>query len=485
MNRLRAAGGALCAATALAALAFAPQCGSGGAESRQLGDASGERGGSRDASGSDGRPDDGAVDSLPADVSSADSPVEGTTPVDTGATETDAIPVYTGDACPPPLDAGIISDWPGFRRLTELDPCCPTDVALDATKTAPPVQWIPCLNGAAGCLEMKAGWNGVGGQFSGAQVSTDPAGSPANLYIYRRLANTEGEEDIYGFGTMSPLGAWRPAIGSTACFTETVIAGFSATTVAFVNSGAPPGTFVASSAPASLAASPHFVSVANTNLMLRYLQGLGSSETTLGFDLGPSIWLGRAPLDGGGYTTAVVPGQVSLAFVSRDDVFGQSTHGAAGWGQVYVFQPNNALVLLRGNPSAHVTGVATDGPNLYWAETYGSTDIQAQQTDTQIWTAPYTDDPTQLAATARQIADIKNSYVPYQAIAFGGYYATALYVVRVADGAVLPAPSAGTYTYWDLVYVTGSELWAIMGEPHGPNGIAFARVQLAPWPSGD
>ena len=37
-----------------------------------------------------------------------------------------------GDAADAGFDAcGLTSDWPGFRRLTEFDPCAPADVLVD------------------------------------------------------------------------------------------------------------------------------------------------------------------------------------------------------------------------------------------------------------------------------------------------------------------------------------------------------------------
>jgi hypothetical protein len=124
----------------------------------------------------------------------------------------------------------------------------------------------------------------------------------------------------------------------------------------------------------------------------------------------------------------------------------------------------------------------------------------AQQSDTQVWTAPYTNDPAQLAATGHVIADIQGpngTYLPGDSLAFGGLYAVAagsgpsagyssIYVVRASDGAVTLAPTAGDYSYWSLVHVTHTELWAVMGEQGGPaSGAAFVRAQLGPWTGGD
>ena len=487
MNRLRALGAGLWAAAALVVLAFGPQCGGGGAPRAASGS---------DAGGEPAPQGDAIADTLVEAQLLADAPPgadarrdTGAAP-DTGSTSDDGS-TYTGDACPPPLDAGIISDWSGFRRLTELDPCCPFDVALDAAQAAPAVQWIPCQNGAPGCLEMKAGWNPLG-PFGGADVSVADDGTPQYLHIGRRLSdlNNTSEDDIYSFPGYAALGAWRPAFGPASCSTGTASAGTQATLVAFINTGgAPAGTYVASADPASLASTPHFARVGD-NLALYSPQDLHSSETTLGFDIGPSAAVGRAALDGGtNYVTAVVPGQVSVSFVSRGDVFAYSLYGTTGWEQLYVMQPNNSVVLFRSNPSAHVGALATDGPNLYWTETYGSIDFSAPQQHTQVWTAPYTDDPTQLGATARQIADIQNTYLSGQAIAFGGLYAfwpgTNPVVVRASDGAIAQVPMPGDYQYWEFSYVTDTELWAVMTQQHGPNGVAFARVTLGPWSGGD
>ncbi len=390
----------------------------------------------------------------------------------------DGPPIYTGDACPPPLDAGIISDYPGFRRLTELDPCCASDVAIDPAQAEPPIAWVPCVNGAAGCTEMPGG-----DSVDLAQVSVAPDGTPGYLLLYRRLSanGLENEADIYAFSTLTPQAATWFSGGSTTsmlpCETLTAVGETSATVLGFDYIGAPVGSYLMNGPPSSFSAVPPFVQVASTDLTLDGLQGWGSSDTTIGFDLSFGGALGRVSMDGGGFASGAVPGGVGFTFASRADVFGVSSLGTAGWGQIYVLQPDGTLTLFRSNPNAHVTGIATDGPNLYWAETYGSTNNNALQTDSQIWTAPYTDDPTVLAATARQVADIPNTYVPYQAVAFGGLYATIAYAVRSSDGAFVPVPTAGNYQIRQVVYVTESDVWAIM---YG----AFARVQIGQWPDG-
>jgi len=473
VNKLRALGGGLCATVALVGLAFGPQCGGGGGSSAGHDASAG-------TDGADGRSEASPDAALHPDTGPLDTGV----PVDSSTTVDSGVFYNPGDACPPPLDAGTLSDWPGFRRLTELDPCCPTDVALNPAQVAPPVTWVPCPSNATGCVQMPAGWNSAYTQFSDIEISVAEDGAPAYMHVLRLLSQTQGEHDIYSFPAGSPLGAWRVIYGSLSCETATIVGGASATIYAFVNGGAPTGTFVAAAAPASLAAAPRFVRI-GSDLLLAGIQSTGSSETTFGFDLGGGA-IGRAPLDGGSsYVTAAGPGQVSVAFVSRGDVFAQSNYGTAGWGQIYVMQPNNSLVLLRSNTNAHVSAIATDGPDVYWGETFGSMDLSAQQHDTQVWTAPYTDDPVQLATTARQIADIPGTTLPQLAIAFGGHYAfwtsSGTYVVRASDGAVVVAPKPIGYQYQQLVYVTDTELWAVMANSAGATGVAFARVTLGPW----
>ena len=409
------------------------------------------------------------------DATEADTGPDAASDSEPEEADLDSPAIYTGDACPPPLDAGIISDYPGFRRLTELDPCCASDVALNPAETTPPLVWVPCLNGAAGCTEMP-------GNVNGAQASVAQNGTPGYLALYRGLSSSEEEADIYSFSSLAPVAATWFSSGSPTsmlpCDTGATVGEMSATVVGFVYASAPVGTFVASGAPTSLSTAPPFVQVASTDLSLMGLQGVGNSDATLGFDLYYGGALGRVSLDGGGFAWAAVPGGVNFVFASRGDVFGVSNLGTAGWGQIYVLHADGTLALLRSNANAHVTGIATDGPNLYWAETYGSTNNNALQTDSQIWTAPYTDDPTELAASARQITDIRNTYVPYQAVAFGGLYATIAYAVRSSDGAFVPVPPAGNYQVVQVVYVTDGDLWAIM------RGGVFARVQLGPWPDG-
>jgi hypothetical protein len=174
-----------------------------------------------------------------------------------------------------------------------------------------------------------------------------------------------------------------------------------------------------------------------------------------------------------------------LALVEGHDVFGYSEVGTPGWGQLYVLREDGTLVLLRSNSQAHIASPASDGTRLYWTETYGAKDTTAPQVRTELWSTPYTVDPTQLGSSASRFATITNAGMPTSAVAFGGLVAlstrSGVYIARLADGKVIqpsPGPSRG---FSVLVAVTPSELWSLEGSPTSFYAQFLTRIGLGAW----
>src|SRR5438445_7152915 len=70
---------------------------------------------------------------LPGDAM-ADSGAASETSTDAGAP--DVTPFCDASVA----DGAVTADWPGWRRLTELDSCCIADVPIDPVAVVPPIE---------------------------------------------------------------------------------------------------------------------------------------------------------------------------------------------------------------------------------------------------------------------------------------------------------------------------------------------------------
>ncbi len=281
-----------------------------------------------------------------------------------------------------------------------------------------------------------------------AKVSRDNDGNPKWL-MFTLTVNAAPyshggtvDQDLYDIDSGIPLGAWRGdnTAANHACFT-TALLGQSTVTI----DGEPPsGLFVANGDPLTMITAPQFQ---RYSPRLSGLQEEYASDLLFAFDIEAAGFVARTNFGSGRVflsPTSNAP-PLLLAMVEGNDVFAYSEFGTAGWGQLYVLRPDGALVLLRSNPNAHVATPASDGTRLYWTETYGSMDDTAQQARTELWSAPYTADPTQLASTASKFAVIVDAQMPLSIVAFRGLVALAtrdgvsgMFVARLSDGAVIP-----------------------------------------------
>jgi hypothetical protein len=217
------------------------------------------------------------------------------------------------------------------------------------------------------------------------------------------------------------------------------------------------------------------------------VQETATSDSVFAFDIVPSSDVYRTTIDSGSVQTTLgkqTGEALLLSFVEGSDVFAYSEHGTSGYAQIYTVAADGTPVLLRGATDHDVSALATDGTSLAWSETWTPTDGGAPTL--QFWTAPYTADPTTLAATATQIATAQGVGAPFQSVAFGGIYtvydgAAGQFVVRLSDGHVLnPQPPAG-YDFWKASYVSNTELWIGLSITNGPNAVAFRRIPLGTW----
>jgi len=125
----------------------------------------------------------------------------------------DSAPPVEASTCGPDGSAAGLSDWPGWVRLLGATPACRFDGPTNLSSAIPPWSWIPCTNGAAGCLEFQAGWplpQGAPFRFQKFAVSHDPLGNAKWLRIERLIDGAATfEDDLYDVASGAPLGAWR------------------------------------------------------------------------------------------------------------------------------------------------------------------------------------------------------------------------------------------------------------------------------------
>jgi hypothetical protein len=315
------------------------------------------------------------------------------------------------------------------------------------------------------------------------KASRDASGSPRGLIFNRGIAgyNSPDENDLYDIATGKPIAAWRDGDSSTQhhCFIEPLLGQETVT----VNAQFPQGSYVANGSPQVAMADPPLQQYSTTALGF---QERLASDRVFAFDLEPQGIIARTDFGSGTLQQAQGTVGLLLSMVEGEDVFAISEHGDAGWGQIYTVDANGTLALLRSNPNAHVATPACDGSRIYWTETYGTTDVLADQTRTEFWSAPYTADAATLASTAGKIAEVPNRMLPISAVAFAELVAVStrdntVYVVRLTDGKVIqPDPGPNRY-FSGLIAVTATELWTIESVNQGAPNSSLARIGLGSW----
>ncbi len=411
-----------------------------------------------------------------------------------------------GTCAPPGDDAGVVHDWPGFRRLSEIDPCCPFDVAQDLS-LAVPYKWVPCGDSdGGGCQQLDIPF-GPNGETPELTVSvTRNINSGSRLYVLRRSLPPDltYETTVYDMTTKAVEGLWRFSNAPSAngrCDVEIVgsVDDKALLMASLFPTALEPGTLnrVAVGTIQSLSTSPVAIhDLANTGVdwsnMLPYssterlgLEYLYNDYKMLTCDLSGDVAAPCVKVN-----LASAPALLLFDFIEGDTIFATSNYGTTGWEQEYVIDPNGKVALFRANPKAHIDGTCSDGNTLVWTETYGSVNSGDPQTLTEIWSAPFTSNPATLASTAKKIAVLPKASVSNRVKCFNGYYAWArndLYVVRLSDGAVVTGPTWFLKPKGDQLpaYVTSTEVWENVHGPvddAGTFGNRLMRFTLPAWP---
>jgi hypothetical protein len=389
----------------------------------------------------------------------------------------------------PDFDACVAkaSDWPGWVRYSPLhDPCARVDVPADAS-VIPPLIWVPCATGRSNCLEMPTPWpsGGAGrGWFSRVQVGKDSQQQPQQLALTVLYGSDGAAVFIYDFTTSAALTAWRSGVSLP---TDTLANVTVAATVAELQLRPSVGQpTYANGSLASLLAGKNLAAVPTSVIPVSEVPQYDDiSETTYAFGVEPEGTLNRVATGTNNYVVGRVPKlNFTLPMVRTDDVFGYVFTGSDGWPQYYRLEADGGVSQFLAVHQHVMSGLAADGQYVYWIDSYGNTTMLANQPYNNLWYAPYSDDPSVVAASAKQLAALDGP--ASSALAFGGYWAawmgqTEVTVVRASDGAVARlAPEPGRL-FSSIGYVDDHEVWviedvALDSGARGTLGVALERI---------
>ena len=383
-------------------------------------------------------------------------------------------------------DGAAMSDWPGWRRLTGLDPSCPTDIPLDPWSAMPALVWIPCTSGRTQCNELdlsKIPHPALGTIFVGGRV-----GLGAQYLVVFRLTDQKdvAEQDVYSVAGLVPAAAWRYSEGNPACLVGPI-----PTKDKLVMYAEFAG--VSNIIPATAIGTPAALMTSMTNATFVHWspdpqsrpQFIAASETAFAGDLGVMGAILRQPPATSSYVKTTPQG-LSRPLVFGDDVLAWNEHGNNYWAEEVVVKPDASTYILRAVANKNIVGFATDGVSLWWQETSGTANAdQTTNLTIDVFQAPYTTDPTTLASTAKKVTTFTNATLSSIPITFNGLYAWpggfTTYIVR-GDGTFTTVASDGKTWSQFPVYVSSSEYWSIESTlPSGPLGTAFTRIQLGTW----
>lgn len=384
-------------------------------------------------------------------------------------------------------DGAVVSDWPGWRRLKELDPACVVDVPMDPSTALPKLSWRACTDGRANCLEVDTtGFRpGPATIFFGRGWTNGPLTSVARL-----VTDLVSEVDVIDRN----LGTFVTGIRRTAppaCSSGYVLGPSTAVLLGFDSAGR---YALAHGTLQLLTTAP--VPIASFQVSISMFGSVSVDETNaandklLAFDLQPAGRVVRVPLSNPSARTLSNPGKfLAHPSVVEDDVYIIEQDGTGdGWSRIVRMDPDGTLVPWRAVPNHRVRALAYDAGTVYWSECYGLADPKnLAQPNVEVWSAPYTRDPSVLAQTAQKLADLPGAYCLYdeQVIAQNGIFLAVSsanqYAVRSSDKKVLTFQNGGTRLSWYPLVITQAEYWSIEAVANGPRGVALTRLALPAW----
>jgi hypothetical protein len=381
----------------------------------------------------------------------------------------------------------------GWRSYTEL-PNCNLEVALDPIKSASKISWVACPGNNGSCLQIDTkGWEGPNSvvQITFAHVS------PKHDYLALVHAIPQGfEQSIYSMPSYTPIQAWHVVDKLPLC---AVLPMFGPNKAALLQNG-PSMAHLAGGAMPTVFTGPTYLDLIPAIAGDQNPEFSGSiSDTTVAFDIQPNGQIARLPLGQGNY---IATKGIKLAepIVVGDDVYAYNEYGTDGWSGIARVNADGSTTPYRYVTQRHVSAFRADTNWAVWLETYGDSNFSNwSQPTAELWGAPYTNDPSKLAATAKKLATLPGvrTEIP-EPVYSEGYYAVAggvsdpvkptVYVVRVADGMVktidanaLVGPDNVHPYYLSLTTVSQTEVYGIINQVNWTPRLGFVRLDLGSW----
>lgn len=370
------------------------------------------------------------------------------------------------------------------------------EVAVDPAAAASKVRWVSCPGNNSRCTQLDT--NGWAQDTTADSVPyiTFARGSPRHDYFLLVHKIPEGFElTTYSTAQFAPAQASRFLEREPFCVVTPVMG---PTRGALIQTGPIVGAIAMDRLPAVFL-SPQFAPLSPPVPAGQVPAYLVMSDTTFAFDIQPLHQVARLPV---GNATYVYTKGIRLAdpTVVGDDVYAYNEYGTDGWNRIVRVNADGSTIPYRAVPMRHIQGFRADSSWAVWLETYGDPNFKNfQQPNAELWAAPYTSDPTVLAATAKKIATLPGAAV-HDPVYSDGYYAITssksepdlptLYVVRVSDGTVqtlnvdaLVGPGAQhAYYLSSLASVSQAEVIGILSFVAWSPVFGVARLRLDPWP---
>lgn len=388
-------------------------------------------------------------------------------------------------------DGAARSDWPGWRRLTEVDPNCFLDVPVDVDAQVPAIKWIACTTGQVGCTQVDTStWGAPIITFANGWTSRD-----GRYLFFARWFDAQGTDFaqyVYHLPDLKPVAAWRAKLSSIQYCDSRIAFTEDQAAVLYrypVTSKQPAYYEVQLGSPGTLSTAPNPAPLLPSFAGTEMYESFAASNTSFAFDVATTHTLVRGSWGSSNYVRTNWAGRVSSALVFGNDVFAWNEYGTGdGWHREVSVAVDGVVTAFRGVAQHHIVGFASDGIHWFWSEAYGGPQPASPQPTVDVYAAPYTNDPAILDMTKKKVVMLPpGAGYAVDALAFNGLYVIQpalgeTDLVRESDGARRVVMQGGNHWCEIPLYATNTELWCIEKiSPQGPGGVALTRVTLDPW----
>jgi hypothetical protein len=393
---------------------------------------------------------------------------------------------------------------PGWQEWTGWSNQCPLYVPGDGAEMPPPIEWEPCSAAVPSyldCRRMKDTWSGAGLGISGyPNFTLDPQdGKPLLQFTRIRIG---GDENISYRLVAEADGVVRNAILNLDSVnndcgylekdvyknlfahyvhtrTGSKADGSAGDEYGFL--GGPidvsPPTTVFRPADATRPSS-WFIS---DRWIIQFTTG---RHEAWNWDFSESQMVYSSALDPDG----LPPFKATLVGGDVFSTVGTNNHcGMMSWSLEHGSRP---LLRWYGDTSHGAGNFDTDGKDMVWTYSSGPKGCGVDASNPEVWTAPYTTDPAEVATNARRLRKDKGG-MSADAFAVGHGYSMrtvgtgGLYVVRLSDGNATfmkDYPSGQKFAWGDVLGFDSEELFVTIYYDEGFAGETIARIRLQSLP---